>query len=72
MVPPSTLATMPGDLLSAGFDPQPVLVVVIVSLAPFLWGLVSLAVALLVAPARRPASGVKAVSAEAPGFQPAA
>ena len=69
MIPASTLATLAGGLPPGGL---PVLVVDAASLAPLFWALVTLAVALLVARARRLPSGETAPSAEQHDFRTAA
>ena len=69
MIPASTLATLAGGLPPGGL---PVLVVDAVSLAPLLWALVGLAVALVIARARRLSSGVKASPAGQEDFRTAA
>ena len=69
MIPASTLATLAGGLPPGGL---PVLVVDAASLVPLLWALVGLAVAVVVARARRLRSGVKALPAGQQDFRTAA
>ena len=69
MIPASTLATLAGGLPPGGL---PVLAVDAASLVPLLWALVGLAVAVVVARARRRPSGGTAPSAEQHDFRTAA